>query len=182
MPPLKLRERGQVRDDLLQFLALNVRHGRDFLGDLDAMIGSTNVAERRLLRLIDEYGAATLDEVIAEILDSAERPGARLPEELARRHFPWRIRAGRRRHGAIDVCVRATVTKKGEQVTVDLSASDPQVRGFINSSYPNTVSAVRMALAYLIDPEVPKNEGTFRAIDIKAEAGHGRVAARAGGR
>ena len=37
--------------------------------------------------------------------------------------------------------------------------------GFINSSYPNTMSAVHMALAYLIDPRTPKNEGTFRPVD-----------------
>ena len=41
----------------------------------------------------------------------------------------------------------------------------------MNSSYPNTISAVHMALAYLIDPRTPKNEGTFRPVTVKARQG-----------
>ena len=41
----------------------------------------------------------------------------------------------------------------------DLSASDPQTTGFVNSSYPNMRSAVAMAFAFLLDPEVAKNDG-----------------------
>jgi N-methylhydantoinase B len=54
---------------------------------------------------------------------------------------------------------------------VDLSDCDPQVVGFVNSSYPNTMSAVHMAFAYLIDPRTPKNEGTFRPVMVKAKEG-----------
>ncbi len=169
--PLKLRERGVVREDLLQFLAANVRHGRDFLGDLDAMIGSTILAERRLLKLIEEYGAETIAAVIGEILDSAERQARACIRTWRDGTFHGESALDDDGHGATDIHVRATVTKEGERVVVDLSRSDPQVRGFINSSYPNTISAVRMALAYLMDPGVPKNEGTFRTIDIRAKQG-----------
>ena len=36
IPPLRLWERGRPREDLLEMLALNVRHPRDFKGDLAA--------------------------------------------------------------------------------------------------------------------------------------------------
>jgi len=74
-------------------------------------------------------------------------------------------------HGATDIAIRATVTKKGDGLTVDLSASDPQVTGFINSAFPNTMSAVHMAFAYLIDPRTPKNSGTFRPVKVIARPG-----------
>jgi N-methylhydantoinase B len=45
------------------------------------------------------------------------------------------------------------------------------VVGFINSSYANMRSACAMALAYLIDPETPKNDGTFRPIEVVAREG-----------
>ena len=38
--PLRLYEAGVVRDDVLKMIATNVRHPRDFQGDLAAMIGS----------------------------------------------------------------------------------------------------------------------------------------------
>ena len=74
-------------------------------------------------------------------------------------------------HGIEDIAIRATVTKKGDSLVVDLTESRDQVIGFVNSSYPNTISAVHMALAYLIDPRTPKNEGTFRPVTVKARQG-----------
>jgi N-methylhydantoinase B len=54
--PLRLYDRGVVRRDLLEMIATNVRHPRDFRGDLAAMIGSAHVGERRLLALAAEFG------------------------------------------------------------------------------------------------------------------------------
>ena len=58
-----------------------------------------------------------------------------------------------------NIVVRARVTKRGSDVTVDLTGSDPQVTGFINSSHANSQSAVAMAFAFLLDPDIAKNEG-----------------------
>jgi N-methylhydantoinase B len=69
------------------------------------------------------------------------------------------------------VYIRAKITKRGSDLEVDLSDSHPQVRGFINSSYPNMRSAVVVALAYLIDPETPKNDGAFRPVSVIAKEG-----------
>jgi N-methylhydantoinase B len=74
-------------------------------------------------------------------------------------------------HGARDVAIRATCTKQGGTLRVDLSASDDQVAGFVNSSRPNMHSAVCMAFAYLLDPEVAKNDGAFRALEVVAREG-----------
>ncbi len=54
------------------------------------------------------------------------------------------------------------ITKRASDLAVDLSASDPEVIGFINSSNANMRSAVAMALAYLIDSRTPKNDDSFR--------------------
>ena len=55
--------------------------------------------------------------------------------------------------------------------TVDLSESDAQATGFVNSSFPNMRSAVRMAFAFLLDPEVAKNDGAFRPLEVVAREG-----------
>src|SRR4030095_16651169 len=74
-------------------------------------------------------------------------------------------------HGARDIPIRATITKKGDGLVIDLSESAPQVTGFVNSAFPNTMSAVHMAFAYLIDPRTPKNSGTFRPVKVIARPG-----------
>ena len=59
VPPLKLFDQGRRREDVYEMIVLNVRHPRDFRGDLAAMIGSARIGERRLTKLIDEFGSAT---------------------------------------------------------------------------------------------------------------------------
>src|SRR5262244_637471 len=175
IPPLKLYDAGVLRDDVMDMVATNVRHPRDFLGDLRAMLGSARVGERRLLKLVDDYGIETATEAVGEVLDSAERQSRaciRTWKDGVYRGVSVLDDDG---HGIEDIALRATVSKKGDSLIVDLTECDPQVIGFVNSSYPNTVSAVHMALAYLLDPRIPKNEGTFRPVDIKAR-GHHRVA------
>ena len=66
---------------------------------------------------------------------------------------------------------RAKVTKKGSDVEVDLSDSDPQSTSFVNSSHANMQAAVAMAFAYLIDAEIPKNTGALRPLKVIAKQG-----------
>jgi N-methylhydantoinase B len=160
-----------VWDDVLKMIATNVRHPRDFQGDLAAMIGSSRVGERRLLALLDEYGAPTAGSAIDAILDGAERQARACIATWKDGVYRGEAVLDDDGHGFRDIYIRAKVTKRGSDLTVDLSDSHPQVIGFVNSSYPNMRSAVAMALAYLIDPETPKNDGTFRPLTVIAKAG-----------
>ncbi|HEU5319779.1 MAG TPA: hydantoinase B/oxoprolinase family protein, partial [Methylomirabilota bacterium] len=169
--PLKLYDAGELREDLLTMLATNVRHPHDFLGDLRAMIGSARVGERRLLALCEDYGAPAVVAAVDEILDGAERQARACIREWKDGVYRGESVLDDDGHGAEDVHVRAVVTKRGDGLTVDLSGSHAQVTGFVNSSFPNTMSAVHMALAYLIDPRTPKNSGTFRPVTVVARQG-----------
>ncbi|PYM07982.1 MAG: 5-oxoprolinase, partial [Candidatus Rokuibacteriota bacterium] len=169
--PLKLYDGGELRDDVLEMVATNVRHPRDFQGDLRAMIGSARVGERRLLRVIDEYGLETTTAAVGEILDGAERQARACIRAWKDGVFRGEAMLDDDGHGTTDICIRATVTKRGDSLVVDLGDSHRQVTGFINSSWPNTMSSVHMAIAYLIDPRTPKNEGTFRPVTVKAKPG-----------
>src|SRR5262245_49355140 len=169
--PLRLYEGGVVRDDVLKMIMTNVRHPRDFQGDLAAMIGSARVGERRLLALLDEYGAPTVGPAIDAILDGAERQARACIAAWKDGVYRGEAVLDDDGHGIQDIAIRAIVTKRGSDLTVDLSESHPQVIGFVNSSYPNMRSAVAMALAYLIDPETPRNDGTFRPLTVIAKAG-----------
>jgi N-methylhydantoinase B len=171
IPPLKLYDAGTLRDDVMNMVATNVRHPRDFLGDLRAMMGSARVGERRLLKLVEEYGIETSTLAVGEVLDSAERQSRACIRQWKDGVYRGLSVLDDDGHGIEDIKLRATVTKKGDGLIVDLTECDPQVIGFVNSSYPNTMSAVYMALAYLIDPRIPKNEGTFRPVEVKAKQG-----------
>jgi N-methylhydantoinase B len=169
--PLRLHDRGVVREDVLQMIATNVRHPRDFRGDLAAMIGSARVGERRMLGLLAEYGQALALAAVEGVLDGAERQARACIAGWKDGVYWGEAIIDDDGHGFEDIWIRATVTKRGSDVTVDLSDSHPQVHGFINSSYPNMRAAVCMALAYLIDPHTPKNDGAFRSLSVVAREG-----------
>jgi N-methylhydantoinase B len=169
--PLKLYDRGEVRRDVMEMIATNVRHPRDFRGDLAAMIGSAHVGERRVLALADEFGWETTDAAIEAVLDGAERQARAVIAEWMDGVYRGEAMLDDDGRGNKDIHIRATVTKQGSDLTIDLTDSHEQVSSFINSSYPNMYSAVVVALSYLIDPHTPKNDGTFRPIKVIAKPG-----------
>jgi N-methylhydantoinase B len=129
------------------------------------------VGERRLLSLVASYGAKTVIDAVDEILDGAERQARACVRGWKDGVYRGESILDDDGHGATDIPLRAVVTKKGDSLVIDLSTSSPQVTGFINSAFPNTMSAVHMAFAYLIDPRTPKNSGTFRPVKVIAAPG-----------
>jgi N-methylhydantoinase B len=171
IPPIRLGEDGGLREDLLAMLAANTRIARDFRGDLMAMVGAARLGERRLQAILARNGAAMVTDAVGTILDLSEAHARRIVSTWKDGSWTGEALLDDDGHGARDIAIRATVTKRGDGVTVDLSRSDPQVAGFVNSSYPNMRSAVAMAFAYLLDPEVAKNDGAFRPLEVIAKEG-----------
>jgi N-methylhydantoinase B len=171
VPPLKLYDQGVRREDVYEMIVLNVRHPRDFRGDLAAMIGSARLGERRMSELIREFGSEQSRAAVEAVLDGAERQVRAIISEWKDGVYEGEALLDDDGHGFKDVYIRAKVTKRGSDLDVDLTESHPQVTGFINSSYANTQSAVVVALAYLIDPDTPKNDGAFRPLNVKLKEG-----------
>jgi N-methylhydantoinase B len=171
VPPIKLYEEGRLRDDLLDLLALNVRNPRDFRGDLAAMIGAAHLGERRMAKLFSEFGADLVVEAVDAILDAAEQQTRKVVAGWADGVFHGEAVLDDDGHGRENIRIVAKVTKRGTDIEVDLSESDPQSTSFVNSSHANMQAAVVMAFAYLIDPEIPKNAGALRPLKVVAKEG-----------
>ncbi|MCI0794760.1 MAG: hydantoinase B/oxoprolinase family protein [Chloroflexi bacterium] len=171
IPPLKLYDKGEPRRDLLQMLAANVRQPENFLGDLNAQIGSVMIAAQRVQSLLDSYGADRLLSVVSDILAATERQVRQFISE-----WPDGVYYG---ESLVDddgfdshlIPIRAKVTIAGDSMTIDLSESSPQVTGFINSAYANTRSLTHAAIMYLAPANVAKNEGSMRPVQVIAPKG-----------
>ena len=171
IPPLRLYDQGVRREDVYEMIVLNVRHPRDFRGDLAAMIGSARVGERRLAQLLAEFGSATTHAGVEAVLDGAERQVRTIIAAWPDGIYEGEAFLDDDGHKYKDIRIHARITKSGSNLEVDLTESHEQVVGFINSSYANTHSAVVVALSYLIDPDIPKNDGAFRPLTIKLKQG-----------
>lgn len=169
--PLRIADKGVMREDLLRMIAVNVRHPRDFRGDLAAMIGSAKLAEKRLLELIAEQGAARLEGAIEAMLDGAERQARSIVATWKPGVYHGEATLDDDGFGRENIVIRAKVTVTGSDVEVDLTGSDAEAVSFINSSHANMQSACAMAFFYLIDPDIPKNDGSMRPLTVKARPG-----------
>ncbi len=171
IPPLKLYDKGVPRYDLLQMMSANVRQSENFLGDLNAQIGSVMLAARRIGDLLAEYGPDRLMAVVSEILAATERQVRQFISG-----WPDGVYHG---ESFVDddgfdsklVPIRAKVIIAGDSMTIDLSDSSPQVEGFINSAYANTRSLAHAAIMYLAPMDVARNEGSMRPVQIIAPRG-----------
>ncbi len=171
IPPLRVVDKGAPREDLFRMIATNVRHSRDFRGDLAAMIGSAKLCEKRLLALIEELGSARLMPAIEAMLDGAERRARAIVAEWTDGVYYGEAFLDDDGRGRNDVAIRAKVTVAGSDLEIDLTQSDAEAQSFVNSSHANMQSACAMAFAYLIDPDIPKNDGSFRPLNVIGRPG-----------
>jgi N-methylhydantoinase B len=171
IPPLQLYEQGVPRRDVLQMLAANVRHPENFLGDLNAQIGSVMIAERRIRELLKSYGPDRLAGCVTDLLSATETQIRRLVTSWPDGVYHGETFLDDDGFDATMIPIRATVTIDGDKMTIDLSESSPQVTGFINSAYANTRSIAHVAIMYLAPADVQKNEGSMRPITVIAPKG-----------
>ena len=171
LPPLRFFDRGKMRADILRLLRTNVRHARDFEGDLMAQIGSAKLAERRLHALEREFGSEVILASVTRILEATEKQTRAVISEWRDGTYEGTALLDDDGRGHDDIAIRAKVTVSGSSLTVDLTQSDDEVESFVNSSLANTRSAVLVAISVLLDPETPKNEGVARAVEILTRPG-----------
>lgn len=171
LPPLRFYDKGEMRPDILRLLKTNVRHARDFEGDLMAQIGSAKLAERRLHALETEFGRELILASVTRILDATEKQTRAVIAGWRDGTYEGTALLDDDGRGNDDIAIRATVTVNGSDLIIDLTRSAPEVESFVNSSLANSRSAVLVAISVLLDPETPKNEGVARTVEILTTPG-----------
>ena len=173
LPPVKLIERGSYNRHLWRVILANHRTPRNTWGDFHAMIGSLNVGEARVLELVKRYD---LDAVVRGAKLLADYSERRMRAEIA--ELPdgaYRSELVVEDDGVTSEPFRvvATVVVRGDEVIVDFTGTDPQVRGPMNCTWVVAVSAAYNALFCVTDPEmlIPRNSGCYRPNRVIAPPG-----------
>ncbi len=69
------------------------------------------------------------------------------------------------------ICLNASLTIKGDHISIDWSGTSPQVKAAINGPMPATRSASYTAVRLAISAPIPNCEGFMRAISVAAPKG-----------
>ena len=172
IPPLKLFDQGVRNDTMWSIIEKNVRIPVQVFGDLRAQLAACHIAEKQFLELVDDYGKATVEIYMAEIIDYAERltraAVSNLPDGTVS-FEDWIDDDGI----DIDQPIRlfVTITKQGDTMSFDWSGSSEQVKGAINNTLSYTKAASYTAVRSILPDGIPNNEGVFRAISVEAPTG-----------
>jgi N-methylhydantoinase B len=171
IPPIRIVDRGRPNDAALDLLFANMRGLRERQGDFEAMIGTCRKAAERIEALAARYGAPTMRQAMAELMDRAEarmrRAIAALPDGLYR--YEAHLESGRERLEPLTV--RARVVVAGDAVTVDLTGTSPQTAGPTNVGPAMAPTGAFTILKSFLDPGSDVNSGAFRPLTVIAPPG-----------
>lgn len=170
MPPTRIVEAGQVREDLV---SLVMNHVRDPLVELDlrGQIVANATGIERLDALYDQYGVAVVEGVMREAIAHVERRlRARLRElpDGVWREVQFLDHDG---HAPTLHTIVCTVTKRGDRLRVDFTGTDPQANGYINCTWGGVRAATLAAMFIMLAWDLPWNEGVARCLELHAPPG-----------
>jgi N-methylhydantoinase B len=171
IPPIRLYERGAVREDVMELLLTNFALPDQRRGDFRAQIAANRLGERRLLDLIARHGVATVRAACEESLAYGERKIraaiAALPDGV------YRFVDHMDDDGVADepIPIAVAVEVAGDGMRLDFTGSGGQVAGDLNVVYGALQATVYYALKALLDPSIPANGGFYRAITVTAPEG-----------
>jgi N-methylhydantoinase B len=170
IPPVKLVEGGRLREDLFRWILNSVRDPLVGL-DIKAQLAALTAGQRRVRELISLYGVETVETVMQEMLDYAER---RLRERLRRlpdatvREVQYIDHDG---HGPNVYQVVCTVTKHGDRLRVDFTGTDLAPASLINCTASGLLAGVLTAVYVQLAYDLPWNWGIRRCVEIIAPEG-----------
>ena len=182
IPPMKLLREGVADESLLKLMRTNVRTPDQTVGDLFAQVGALEVMEHRLRTLMDDYGLHSLEAFADELYrrsDAAMREAVRsLPDGTYRYEM---VTDGLEEPFTFRIALRID----GDAIDVDYAGTSPQQSRGINVVYAYTFAMTAYALKCALLPDLPNNEGMFRALTVRAPEGsllNARFPASVGGR
>ncbi|MGB6536515.1 MAG: hydantoinase B/oxoprolinase family protein [Xanthobacteraceae bacterium] len=168
IPILKLHDRGEPNETLIDLIRQNMRLPSRAMGDLRAQIIAVKTGERRFLELVERYGRDAVLRSIDAIMNHSEALArartCSIPDGVYEAESFMDddgIEIGK------TVPIRVRVVVKGEEMTVDLTGVSRQVRGSFNSGITTGYACSQVAYKCLTSPtDYPINDGSFRSLKV----------------
>ncbi len=179
---IKVVDRGVVNEAVWHMVRDNIRISDLVVGDMNAQIAAAQIGAQRYLDLVRRYGIDTVTGAYEDLMDYSERlmrqaisdipDGSYSAETFIDGYLDDPDPARR------DLKIAVTITVKGDELTVDLTGTAPQVSDRpINMPFEGTVDcAIWLTLrSILLDStiygQIPQNSGLTRPITIVAPKG-----------
>ena len=168
IPPIHIVRAGEIQQQILDLILLNVRTPREREGDLAAQIGACRVGEQRLLDLIAHHTPDKLQTLSHHLLDYSER--------LVRAELSTLPAGTFTAEDFLDddgvtttplrIAVRLTIDPLAATLDIDFTGTSPQCAGSINAVRAITLSACFYVLRCLLGDHAPATAGILRPLTL----------------
>ena len=165
IPPVKLFEKGALRQDIVDILRANSRLPGSLYGDLSGQINALELGDKRLSELLDDYGDAVVREAFRELQARAARLMRANIEELP--DGTYSCEDWLDNDGILDAPLKIALdlTISGDTMTLDFSRSSPACAGPVNIARSTAVASVYVAIKHLFT-DVPANAGVLDPVSF----------------
>jgi N-methylhydantoinase B len=165
IPPVKLYDKGELRQDIIDILQSNSRQPISLYGDLNGQVNALGLGQRRLSSLLSEYGGSTITEALLELKNRATLLMKTNIEELPDGTYSsddWLDNDG---ISDTPLKIAIDITVAGDRMTIDFSRSARACDGPVNISRSTAIAAVYVAAKHIFN-DVPANAGVLVPLDI----------------
>lgn len=160
-PCIKIFERDQPNEAIVDLIRANVRTPEMTMGDFHAQAASLRLAGRRLQEMTERYGLDQLKESIESMFAHGAEVARNALRRLPKGEFTAQMNIDDDGFGGEPLPVQVKVTITDDQFLCDFTGSAPEARGPINCSYTSLMTGVRSVWLAIAEPQYPVNEGIF---------------------
>ena len=172
MSPFKIVERGELRRDLLTFLQHSVRDPKLQLADLKVKIASVNRIKQRIDAIIDEVGVETFVAALRITVEDVETEVRRRIKELPDGTVRFNQFMDSTLKENILIKFACAITVKGDQMTIDLRGTGPEILNrAMNSPLCSVKSMMMQAILAFWWPDLPRCTSAMSPIEIISDEG-----------
>jgi len=172
IPPVKVYEKGKLRQDVWDLIFANIRL-EIVQHDMKAQMGACKVGERRVLELLKKYGRESYQAHKSALFEATQKM---MEAEISQ--IPNGSYSGEGmvyfdgHHEGSEFTIRVKITVEDKRISFDYSATDVQTNGFVNGTYTSSASATLLTFLQMVNPDIPHNEGMVRPITISIPEGN----------
>ncbi len=165
--PSKLYCAGQLNQPLVDVMMNNVRKPDLNLGDLKAFVGAMNTGERKVRGMIAKFGAATMKQGLADLLDYAEHQAREILRTIPDGEYFFADYADEDGPDGHPARLAVTLRIRGDSAMLDFTGTDPQLTSSLNVPTGGNPHHTLMLVGvyyvlYSLNPNLLLNHGLTR--------------------
>ncbi len=168
IPIMKLFDRGEPCEAVLEIVKANVREPVQVVGDLYSLTTCNEIGARRLKEMMGEFALTGLSEIADHIIETSYAAMMRAIGELPQGSYEYAMQIDGYDY-PLTLKARLTVGDRG--ITVDFAGTSPMSAYGINVPLTYSQAYASFGVRCVVGPGVPNNAGSLGVIAVSAPEG-----------